>query len=214
MEETLMVRKVQAASGMIFAVFLAAHLVNTWVAVAGPGIYAAMQRTLSLGYQAPVLEWLILGSVLVHAGCAVIRWRRETRGKLPWRGRLHRYAGVFLLLVIGGHVTAVRLLPGYYGFQPGFEGVAFSLELLPGFFYPYYLLLGLAGAYHGLNGLILAAGRLGLRLQVPPRWVYAGAGAAAVLTVAALLAFGGVLFEVADPWQSDFARLYQRLLSG
>jgi succinate dehydrogenase/fumarate reductase cytochrome b subunit len=209
-----MVRRIQAASGMLFAAFLAAHLLNTWLAVAGPGAYAALQRVLGFAYQAPVLEWLILGAVLVHAGCAVIRWRWESRGKLPWRARLHRYAGVFLMVFIAGHVTAVRLLPAAYGVRPGFEGVAFSLELLPAYFYPYYLLLGLAGAYHGLNGLTVAVRRLGGSLPLPARWLYAGAGAAGMLTLAALLGFGGVLFEVADPWQSDFARLYLRLVGG
>lgn len=209
-----MVRKIQAASGLLFAVFLAAHLLNTWVAVAGPGAYAALQRMLSFGYQAPVLEWLILGAVLVHAGCAVIRWRSERRGRLPWRARLHRYAGVFLMIFIAGHVTAVRILPAIYGIRPGFEGISFSLTLLPGYFYPYYLLLGVAGTYHGLNGLLLAVGRLGGSWTLPPRWLYASAGAAGVLTLVALLGFGGVLFEVADPWQSDFAELYLRLIGG
>lgn len=209
-----MVRKIQAASGLLFAVFLAAHLLNTWAAVAGPGAYAAVQRMLSFGYQAPVLEWLILGAVLVHASCAVIVWRREQRGRLPWRARLHRYAGVFLMVVIAGHVAAVRIVPAIYGIRPGFDGIAFSLTLLPAYFYPYYLLFGVAAAYHGLNGLLLAVRRFGGSWTLPPRWLYACAGAAGVLTLAALLGFGGVLFEVADPWQSDFAELYLRLIGG
>ena len=209
-----MVRNVQAASGMLFALFLAVHLLNTWAAVAGPRAYEGLQRVLAFVYQAPVLEWLILGAVLVHAGCAVVRWRTERRGKLPWRARLHRYAGIFLIVFIAGHVTAVRFLPAAFGIRTGFDGIAFSLEFLPGYFYPYYLLLGLAGAYHLMNGLLVAAGRLGFRVPVSARWVYAGAGAAGALTLAALLGFGGVLFEVADPWQSDFARLYLRFLDG
>lgn len=207
-----MIRKIQAASGALFAVFVAVHLLNTWLAAAGPGAYTAAQRVLSLVYQAPVVEWLILGTVLVHVSCAVIRWRRERRGKLPWRARLHRYSGIFLMIVIGGHVTAVRLLPGWFGIRPGFDGVAFSLELLPAYFYPYYWLLGVAAAYHALNGLALGAARLGASWRLPGTWVYAGAAGAGILTLVALLAFGGVLFDVGDPWQSDFARLYQRLV--
>ncbi|MEQ8859600.1 MAG: hypothetical protein RIC56_13220 [Pseudomonadales bacterium] len=208
-----MIRRLQATTGALFAVFVAAHLLNTWLAAAGPGAYAAVQRALSRIYQTPLVEWLMLVALLVHVGCAVVRWRTERRGPLPWRARLHRYAGIFLMIVIGGHVTAVRLLPGHYGFQPGFDGVAFSLDLLPGFFFPYYALLGLAGAYHALNGLAVAAARFGWRRRLPAAWLHAGAAAAGVLTVAALLAFGGVLFEIADPWQSDFARLYLRLVN-
>lgn len=209
-----MLKKVQAAFGLLFATFLAAHLVNTWIAVAGPGAYNSLQGIVSVAYQALILEAVILGAVGVHIGCAVLRWRRERRGRLPWRARLHRYAGIFLMLAIAGHVTAVRILPAIYGTRPGFEGVAFSLAFFPGFFYPYYLLFGLAGAYHLLNGAVTAAGRLGWPVALPGRWIYAGAGVAGVLTATALLAFGGVLFEVADPWQSDFARLYRRLFSG
>lgn len=209
-----MTRKLQAASGMLFGLFVAAHLLNTWLAAAGPGPYAALQRTLSGVYQAPLLEWLILLAVLVHVGCAGVRWWSERRDRLPWRARLHRYCGVFLMVVIGGHVTAVRLLPGANGFQPGFEGVAFSLALLPAFFYPYYWLLGFAAAYHGLNGIALAATRLGWRWQLPTPWLCVGAAGAGALTLLALLGFGGVLFEIGDPWQSEFARLYQRLLNG
>jgi len=67
-----------------------------------------------------------------------------------------------------GHVAAVRLIPGWFGIRPGFDGVAFSLAWLPGWFYPYYWMLG----------------------------------------------FGGVLFPIDDPWQSDFARLYLRFVDG
>ena len=209
-----MLKKIQAASGLLFAVFLIAHLINTWAALAGPGVYEGVQRILGFAYQSLLLEALILGAILTHVTTAILRWRRERRGKLPWRARLHRYSGIFLMLVIAGHVTAVRVLPAIYGIRPGFDGVAFSVAFFPAFFYPYYLLLGTAGAYHVLNGTAVAAARLGLSIPLPPRWLYAGAGAAAVLTGVALLGFGGMLFEVADPWQSDFARLYQRLFSG
>ena len=209
-----MIRTVQAASGALFAGFLVVHLLNTWLAVAGSGAYGAMQRLVGRVYQAPVLEWLILGAVVVHAGCAVIRWGRERRGPLPWRTWLHRYSGIFLMAVIVGHVAAVRLIPGWFGIRPGFDGVAFSLAWLPGWFYPYYWLLGAAGAYHALNGLTVAASRLfGWRMPAA-RWVYGASAGAAVLTLLALLGFGGVLFAVDDPWQSDFARLYLRFVDG
>lgn len=213
-----MIRRVQALTGVIVAAFVAMHLLNTWLAPAGPGAYMALQRAFSAVYQARLLEWLVLGAILVHIGCAVVRWvteRRDAPGAArPWRARQHRYAGVFLMLVIGGHVAAVRIVPGYFGIRPGFEGVAFSLELLPGVFYPYYWLLGVAGAYHALNGLAVAAARLGWRWRLPERWLYAGAATAGALTIAALLGFGGVLFDVGDPWQSDFAGLYRRFVGG
>jgi succinate dehydrogenase/fumarate reductase cytochrome b subunit len=213
-----MVRRIQALSGVVVAAFVAVHLLNTWLAPAGPGAYLALQQGLSLVYQAPLLEWLVLGAIVVHIGCAVRRWFAE-RGaggdrSRTWRARLHSYFGVFLMIVIGGHVAAVRLLPGYFGIRPGFDGIAFSLELLPAVFYPYYWLLGVAGAYHALNGLALAAARLGWGWRLSAPRLFAGAATAGALTLLALLAFGGVLFEVGDPWQSDFAGLYRRFVDG
>ncbi|MFW6093072.1 MAG: hypothetical protein ACODAC_03790 [Pseudomonadota bacterium] len=209
-----MVRRIQAVSGLLFAAFLAAHLFNTWLAVLGPGAYDGAQRLLALVYQAPVLEWLVLGAVLVHVGCALVRWRRERRGTLPLRARLHRYAGVFLMVVIAGHVNAVRLVPAAFGIRPGFEGLAFTLQVLPGVFYPYYLVLGLTGAYHGVNGAMVALRRLGVALWLPGRWLYGMAGVAAALTLAALLGFGGALFPVADAGDSAYARMAARIFDG
>ena len=65
---------------------------------------------------------------------------------------LHRYAGFFLLVFIGGHIVAVRGASWFYDVYPGFEGLAFSIAAVPGYFYPYYFLLAVAGFYHGING--------------------------------------------------------------
>ena len=137
----------------------------------------------------------------------ILRIVSEPRRTLSARGKLHRYAGFFLLAVIGGHILAVRGSSWFYDVFPGFEGLAFSVDAVPGYFYPYYFLLAVAGFYHGVNGAGIAAARLGWFRPLPTsvlRWSTAGA---AGLTVLALGGFGGWFFDVGDPAGSEFARL-------
>ena len=126
------------------------------------------------------------------------------------RARLHTWAGVFLLLVIVGHVIAVRGPSLFYGVFPEFEGVSFSLWYFPVFFYPYYFLLAVAGFYHGSGGMMMLLRRFGiLRMRQLPSPVI-GLVAAAFLT--SLLAFDGRLFEVPNQAEDDFGKLYAEIL--
>lgn len=107
----------------------------------------------------------------------------------------------------------------FFDVYPGFAGLAFSIEFLPGFFYPYYLLLGVAGFYHALNGSGIALqrlrgrlGGLGWRFVLPQRRLALASSVAALVMVVSLLGFGGVWFDVGDVASSDFARLAKELL--
>jgi succinate dehydrogenase/fumarate reductase cytochrome b subunit len=209
-----MLLKIQAASGLVFAVFLATHLFNTWLSALGPGWYDAFQRPVGNVYQWLPVEILVLGALLVHVVCAVLRWRQapEGAGGLSVRKRLHRYSGVFLMIVVGGHVAAERFVPAWYGIRPEALGVSFTLQFLPWVFYPYYFLLGVSGFYHAANGLVIAASRLGYRFRLSTLNLYRlGAGAAA-LTLVALLGFGGWIYAVGDAFAAPFGRLVLELI--
>ena len=208
-------RRIQAATGLVFFVFLTIHLANMWLAALGPAVYDGFQGVARVLYQWVAVEVVLLTAILVHAVVGVARIIREPRRELSTRARLHRYAGFFLLLVIGGHVLAVRGASWFFDVYPGFHGLAFSLDYLPGYFYPYYLVLGLAGFYHGCNGVGIALKRLGWMRDV--RWLRDRALAlvsacAGLGFVAALLGLGGLLFEITDPYQSAFAALALDLL--
>ncbi len=211
-----MLLRIQAASGLVFAIFLFAHLVNTWMAALGPNWYDDVQRPLGSIYQWLPLEALIIGSVLVHVGCAVLRWRSQAgsspRAPRSMRQRLHRYSGIFLMIFIGGHFAAVRLIPGWHGIRPEAAGVSFTFQFLPLFFYPYYLLLAASGFYHAVNGAAVAASRFGCRLRLPTPVLYCLVAGAGVFTVAALLGFGGWLYAVGDASDAPFARLVLELI--
>ena len=207
-----MLKKLQAVAGVIFAGFLALHLTNTWLAALGPGAYDAVQRSLRVLYQFVAVEALLLAALAVHVVVGIMRIVQEPKRQLTLRARIHRYAGFFLAFVIVGHILAVRGSSWFFDVYPGFAGIAFSIEYAPGYFYPYYFLLGLAGFYHGLNGLGIATGRLGWRLPVSPRLLVGATAMAAVLMVSALLGLGGQLFDIGEPSTSEFANLAREIL--
>ncbi len=218
-----MLKKLQAITGLIFATFVAVHLLNTWLAGLGPAAYDGVQAALRQGYQFVFVEVLILSALLVHVVAGVMRIVKEPKRTLTVRARVHRYAGFFLMLVILGHILAVRGPSVFFDVYPGFAGLAFSIEFLPGFFYPYYLLLGMAGFYHALNGSGIALqrlrgrsggriGELGWRFVLPQRRLAIASSVAALVMVVSLLGFGGVWFDVGDVASSDFARLAKELL--
>jgi len=209
-----MLKKLQAGTGLLFAVFVAVHLMNTWLAAFGAGWYDGVQGILRNAYQLVPVEALLLAALMVHIVVGIMRIRLEPRRTLNLRARLHRYAGFFLMVVIAGHVLAVRGPSWFFDVYPGFAGLAFSIDYLPGYFYPYYFLLGMAGFYHALNGVGIAAGRLGWppRPQSLPSARLAWTSAfAAVAMLAALLGFGGVWFDVGDVQNSAMAQLARDL---
>jgi succinate dehydrogenase/fumarate reductase cytochrome b subunit len=210
-----MLKTLQAGTGLMFALFVAVHLLNTWLATLGPGIYDGAQGVLRNAYQSVPLEALLLAALLVHVVVGVTRIVSEPARKLTLRAKVHRYAGFFLMIFIAGHVLAVRGSSWFFDVYPGFAGLAFSIDYLPGYFYPYYFLLGMAGFYHAVNGVGIAAGRLGWRPMLAGLSngrLAAATGFAAVATLAALLGFGGVWFDVGDVQASEFAQLIQELI--
>ncbi len=202
-----MLKKIQAGSGLAFLAFVTVHLLNTWAAALGPAAYDGLQALLRFVYQFAPLEALLLAALAVHVVVGVMRIVQEPKRTLSPRARWHRYAGFFLAIFISGHILAVRGASWFYGVFPGFEGLAFSVAAVPGYFYPYYFALAMAGFYHGLNGMGIALGRLGIRFAVPDSRIVPATAGAAVLTVLALLGLGGWLFDVGDVHESAFARL-------
>ena len=204
--------RIQAWSGLLFAVFATLHLLNTALAALGPAAYNGMQRAMRPVQHLPLVEGgLILLPLVVHAvaGVARMRKRRGKRAPASRRARLHRYAGYFLLAVMAGHVFATRGPDWFYGIYPEFEGLAFTFQVLPQFFFVYYPILALAGLCHLVIGVPLALGVVGwpvpMRLRRGPAlWLpLALAGALLVLGVAGL---GGLLGDVPDQSSHPFAR--------
>lgn len=206
--------RIQAISGLVFAVFLSLHLVNVMISALGPGLYDAFQVRIRPFYQFPLVEvGVLLAALVTHAVVGVVRLRQRPRsrnwGKLPLRTRLHRLSAYFLLVFVLGHFAATRLPSLLDGVWIGSSGLSWSMQSLPGYFYPYYTLLGVCGLYHGSYGTYLALRALGVRLPSISRLgarVSIPLAAAAVLVVLGVLSFGGHFYPIDDPRQSAFAR--------
>jgi succinate dehydrogenase/fumarate reductase cytochrome b subunit len=210
----LRLTKIQAVSGLLFSLFAVVHLSNTALATLNPDLYNGFQGAARVVYQWPPLELAIVASLLVHitAGVLRMRGRRGSKAKPPLRLRLHRYAAYYLAVFVFGHMAATRLPALLADAPPFFGGVSFSLHFMPWWFYPYYALLGIAGLYHLFYGVPVALGTLDVRApqairRGPGFWLPVGAGA--LIIVMALLGFGGVLYEIDDPFDNDFARAYE-----
>jgi len=204
--------RVQAIAGGLFLIFLVLHLSNTVLAGLGPETYNSFQRTVRVIYQQPLLELLlVVFPLLSHAIAGVWLYviRKKRRAKRGLKYQLQTWAGFFLLFTVFGHALATRGISFWYGPFPEFAGVSFSLWWVPGYFYPYYFLLFMAGLYHGALGAGILLRRAGVVSTSPSNQVPSGllvAGAVAVTV--SLLAFGGKLFTIDDPRDNDYARQY------
>ena len=205
-------KQLQAASGLVFFLFLLLHLANTYLAALGPVAYDSVQQALRIVYQFPPVEALLLSALMVHIVVGLIRIRVEPKRILTQRARLHRYAGFFLLIVIGGHVAAVRGPSWFLDIFPGFHGLAFSISAIPWYFLPYYFLLSVAGFYHGVNGLSIASGRLGIGFGLSSRGLNGLTAVAIGLTFATLAALSGAWHALGDLTQGEFAQLALEIL--
>lgn len=210
------IRRVQALSGMAFSIFLAMHLVNTVAGLAGADTYNSLQQGLQRVYQHPLFESLfIIAPLLIHATTGLVSFNNARKLGLGKAGMQwwHSAAGLFLVAVVFMHMAATRGVGFFYNAPPGFDGVAFTLWWLPMLFYPYYLLLFLAGSYHMFYGIGMLLARAGLASALAvKRLVRILTACACIAACAALLAFGGHFFEVTAPYDNDYARVYGNAL--
>ena len=211
--------RVQAISGLLFALFLLVHLVNQMLATLGPATYDGAQRVLRRGYQAPGIEIvLVIAPLFVHAAAGVLRMlRRRGQGRQAPSNiyaRLHRDSAIVLLIFFIGHVTATRGASLIYGIYPEFAGVAFTLRWVPAYFWPYYTIFGLAGLYHMIYGIGVALPVLGLRggsALRRPMFIVPLATVFGIWIFLGLLGQGGVLRTIGDPMHRAYAKLVLRL---
>lgn len=212
--------RVQAASGALFALFLAVHLGNTMLAALGPATYDAAQGQLRAVYQVPAIEVaLVVGPLVVHVVASVWRVLRRRRLGQPSpravRTRLQRYSAVVLLVFIVGHVVATRGASLIFGVWPGFDAIAFTMVWTPAYFIPYYTLFSVAALYHLINGLAVAMPRLGVRGLVglrSDRAVLGLSAALALLLVLGVAGFAGAFEEVRGrAIDGSYARMLEAL---
>jgi len=207
--------RIQALSGVAFAVFLSLHLANTAAAIISAGSYDAFQGVARRFYQQVVVEIvLVAGALILHVAASLELARRRKRGPAPAELRVHRYSGYFLLTVVFVHVLATRGAALFQGVPVAAQYLSFTLATWPIIFFPYYALLFAAGACHLLIGLRLALGRLGVHWAMgmkisSVRVALVGTLGLGLLGLAAL---GGRVWPVAITERSAYERYFESFL--
>ena len=216
----LTLKKLSAASGLFFGIFLVLHFVshvsvNLSMATGNANLKAVRQV-----YQNPLFETCLTMAIIIHMTSNTMiylkRQKVEAAGahkkdgpkvdspphvstELQW----HRYAGYVLALSIFGHVGATRLAPMYF---LGNDASSYDYGFLTtasrrfGFGFSVYLVVfAVAGAWHAAYGvrsaLAILQGHSTFGKAVPLVWK-ALALVAALLVANAVLIIGEMYYTV------------------
>lgn len=127
-------------SGILITLFVCVHLANHLGSLLGPNQHQEMMELLRKGYRFPVLEFLLISSILIQMLTGI----RFLKGKRNWNLREFRgiqsWSGLYLLFFLSIHICAVffgrYILELDTNFYFGAAGLnSFPVNL---FFIPYY----------------------------------------------------------------------------
>lgn len=205
--------RVQAASGVAFAIFLSLHLANTASAIISAGSYDAFLTVARQFYQRAFVEiGLVFGALILHVAVSLaLAWDRK-KSTPPLELRLHRYSGVILVAFVFTHALATRGVAVFKGLHVAGEYVSFTLVNWPLLFFPYYALLFSAGACHLLIGLRLALSRLGLAHALSRKFVYFALPLTLGLGLFGIAALGGQLRPISIPDRAAYERYAESIV--
>lgn len=143
-------KKAHRLTGLILALFIAAHLLNHAMSLFGPRAHIDFMNALRGVYRHPLVEPVLLGVVLAHLASGLRLAIRKRKTAMTGFDRLQVGSGLYLAGFLGIHLTAV--LAGRYwlnldtNFYFGVAGLnTFPLNL---FFVPYYGLAIMAVVGH------------------------------------------------------------------
>jgi len=141
---------------------LSLHLISTASANWGPLVYNKSLHFFRYFYQQPIVEGILLSSLVVHTAAGIFRivsrWftkdePNSNSSRISVGLFLHRASALYLILSIIGHVAGTRLLALYTNTPSTFSDISFTLDTWP-LFYPYYILLSTSGLYHMSYGIL------------------------------------------------------------
>lgn len=207
-------RRAQAVSGLLLATFFAIHLVNVPLG-AFPGAYDAYQRVMRQLYQSPFFEIpFIVMPLVVHlaAGIRALARSGSRAAAKTWPQRLHRWAAWALLVFVAGHFAATRGASLFEGVYPESSGLRFALAWVPVFFWPYYVLLGVAGVVHVGWGIPRALSVVRRHADRSASWrpLAIGIAVMALGIFLGVLGIGGALYPItSDPFDNGYADIYR-----
>lgn len=225
MVSTRSLKRISAASGLYFGVFLIMHLASHY------SLYFGMERAMKnmvlfrKVYQNPIFELGLIVALIAHyvSNTMIYLHRKKIEEKsaklkkndgtatIPTssiKGELelkaHRYTGYFLSLAVLGHVSATRVAPYFVLSDPSQFDYSFATYAQKKIFGPifgvYLTLLGMAGGWHLLYGTRSAIVTLFYGSSVVgkefPIYLKPLAGINHLLIINAAITLGGVYFAI------------------
>ena len=202
-------KKMSAASGLAFGVFLVMHLISHYMLNLGYDKAQETMVTFRSIYQNPLFEVGLMAALVTHMysnTCLYLgrskinaKAKKEKDGKTPAGSAeltAHRIAGYILSMSIVGHVFATRLgavlmLPDPSVYDYGFVGAVFAM--IPMNIFPIYLcVFGMAGGWHLVYGtrsaiaILTGSSVVGKPVPIPLKMMAMGNHIAIVVAMAAL----------------------------
>ncbi|SDL13995.1 hypothetical protein [Siphonobacter aquaeclarae] len=135
-------KKIHRLSSVVLAAFILPHLLNHLTAFwSGPDAHIAFMDGFRKIYRQPVVEGILLLSVVVQIGTGLRLAFTRTGRKLSFWERVQRGSGIYLALFMLIHVSAV-LTGRSSGTDTNFHFAAWGVNNDPSllFFIPYYFL--------------------------------------------------------------------------
>ena len=163
-------------SGLTLSVFIAFHLTNQLVALAGPGQHILLMNMFRKVYRHPVIETLLMIAVVsqIITGSGLLFGKKRTSKA----EKIQLYSGLYLSFFLLVHVSAV-LLGRYLNLDTNFYYAGVGLNYYPAtfFFIPYYFLAVVAISLHVAAIHFLKTGSLRIACMI------AGAGILAAIAI-------------------------------
>jgi succinate dehydrogenase/fumarate reductase cytochrome b subunit len=151
MSSSVLIRRVHRTSAAVLGSFVLAHLVNHLAGLRGVEAHVAFMQAARVVYRHPVVETLLLASVVAQAltGMALLRRSRLGDAANPVL-MLQRWSGLYLGFFLVVHVAAVMLGRGVHDLDTTwyFAAAGFHVRPFAWFFAPYYGLAVLALGMH------------------------------------------------------------------
>ncbi len=128
-------------SGVLITAFALVHILNHVSSIMGIAFYTSFMETARIVYRNPVIETLLLASVLMQiiTGIGLVR---QVRKKSGFFEKARVYSGLYLAFFLLAHTTAIVVYKHVVKLDTNFYFAALAFNVFPGTvtFVPYYLL--------------------------------------------------------------------------
>jgi succinate dehydrogenase/fumarate reductase cytochrome b subunit len=196
---TASIRSIHRLSALVLGAFLALHMANHAVGLAGQAEHMRFMAAVRPFYRHALVEPVLLALLLVQISSGLAMALRRWRESADWVARLQIISGIYVALFIANHVIAVLAGRWALGLDTDFRFAAAGMHVppFPWFFLPYYW-LGVAAIFsHAGCAMHWALFDRNITLARGVLWISILAGVALATAIVAALA--GVLYPVNIP---------------